>query len=187
MANLCSSIESSANSAQRSFLERPAPAWLLCSVVLFANCGGKSHDPGPTSAVDAGDSGMANGGSSAGSSGGTIASRGGGSASGGAASPPVIVVGGSSGTPSGECDPVALWKRVTAAAGLGYCDPASVPGPDEKLSRLRGAVVIDDDGRVIDNTGLKGDAKQSWLDELDSQRWPCLAGQVIGYKCSVGG
>jgi hypothetical protein len=58
-------------------------------------------------------------------------------------------------------------------------------GPNESLSRRRGAVVIDDDGRVVDITGVIGDTKQEWLDNLADQRWPCLAGRTIGYICTI--
>jgi hypothetical protein len=58
-------------------------------------------------------------------------------------------------------------------------------GPNESLSRTRGAVVIDDEGRVIDITGVSGDTKQEWLGNLADQRWPCLAGQTIGYWCTT--
>ena len=39
---------------------------------------------------------------------------------------------------------------------------------------------------MIDNAGLlMDDDKQQWLDDLADQRWPCLAGRIIGYKCTV--
>jgi hypothetical protein len=56
-------------------------------------------------------------------------------------------------------------------------------GPDERLGSLRGAVVLDDEGRVVDVTGLTDERKKRWLDDLADQRWPCLAGQTIGYAC----
>jgi hypothetical protein len=55
--------------------------------------------------------------------------------------------------------------------------------PDEQRGARRGAVVIDDEGRIVDVTGREGHAKQRWLDELADQRWPCLASQTIGYDC----
>jgi hypothetical protein len=59
--------------------------------------------------------------------------------------------------------------------------------PGETLSKRRGAVVIDAEGRAVDNTGLKQeDEKQEWIEQVSDQRWLCLAGHTIGYKCYVG-
>lgn len=76
---------------------------------------------------------------------------------------------------------------IGAVGGLGVCDVSTVPGESESLSRLRGAIVIDGDGRVIDNTGLKGSEKQTWIDGLADQRWLCLQNQTVGYKCRAAG
>ena len=47
-----------------------------------------------------------------------------------------------------------------------------------------GQVVLDQEGRVIDNTGIDDAAsRQAWLDSIADQRWPCLAGQVLQYLC----
>jgi hypothetical protein len=56
-------------------------------------------------------------------------------------------------------------------------------GQDHVRDQLHGAVVIDDEGRVVDNTGVTGAAKQGWLRELAGQRWLCLAGTTLGYSC----
>ena len=48
-------------------------------------------------------------------------------------------------------------------------------------------VIVDSEGRVVDNTGLYGTAKQAWLDSLADDRWPCLAGQTIQYIVEIGG
>jgi hypothetical protein len=92
---------------------------------------------------------------------------------------------GGAGGEGGGCDPATLWRAIGAPGGFLVCraappnlDPTQKPGPG------RGAVVLDADGRVIDNTGLDGATKQAWLDELAAQRWPCLAGQTLGYACS---
>jgi hypothetical protein len=185
MANHRRGVRDGGHLTPRKLLERAALTWLLVGAAALANCGGMASGPDPTSTVDAGDSGMPNGGSPSAGPGGATAGRGG-TASGGA-DPSVIMVGGKSDTPPDECDWKALltWVRVAVPAVVA-CWWDSVPGPDETLRPIRGAIVIDDDGRVIDNTGLEGDAKQSWLDKLANQRWLCLAGQTIGYECKVG-
>ncbi len=96
---------------------------------------------------------------------------------------------GAAGNVDQACDPNQLWAIVVESAtrGLGACDHVAPPGPGEPVDRLHGAVVIDSDGRVIDNTGLSGSEKQSWLEQLAGRLWPCLAGETIGYKCTVAG
>jgi hypothetical protein len=148
--------------------------WLrVAATTLLVHCGGKAHSP------DAPPAGSG--------SGGVTAS--------GIAGVPTISVPPDAGMSSGgagvggdaesSCQPEVLWVAVVdgALGGLGSCDSTSVPGAAEKIGRLRGAVVLDSDGRVIDNTGLSGTEKQTWLDKLGNQRWLCLAGQTIGYTC----
>lgn len=93
--------------------------------------------------------------------------------------------GGSGGDANDTCGVAALLEAITRqVGGVTWCSEASAMlEPDEKLSARRGAVVIDDEGRIVDVTGRQGDAKQRWLDEMAAQRWPCLAGQTIGYQC----
>ena len=94
---------------------------------------------------------------------------------------------GSGGEPAGVCDSDALWAAITSQV-IGACYPASpMLGPDEHLSPRRGTVILDAQGRVIDNTGLSSLTKQQWLEKLSAKRWPCLAGQTIGYQCTVAG
>lgn len=90
---------------------------------------------------------------------------------------------------SDVCDENTLWVEITlgAVGGLGYCVPAPIPTPDEHIGITRGAVILNEDGVVIDNTGLDPQRKKRWLDGLSNKRWTCLAGQTIGYKCSVAG
>jgi hypothetical protein len=64
---------------------------------------------------------------------------------------------------------------------LGDCWLSSRDG-----SQPWGYIVVDNDGRVVDNTGIPATSRQAWLDKLADQRWPCLAGQTIQYSCSVG-
>jgi hypothetical protein len=95
--------------------------------------------------------------------------------------------GGASGDAGAACSADAIWTAVTMQV-IGECHAASAMlGPGEQPSRRRGAVVIDEQGRVVDNTGLSGDAKQQWLDQFADQRFPCLAGQSIGYECTAAG
>lgn len=119
---------------------------------------------------------------------GSGATAGGGSAGHVEMPPPIDASTGSAGSAgdASVCDASTLWAAINSQV-IGACEEASpMLGPGESLSRRRGAVVLNDEGRVIDNTGLSGD-KQQWLDQLGAQRWPCLAGQTIGYKCTVGG
>jgi len=87
----------------------------------------------------------------------------------------------------GVCDPQLLFEAISlgAVGDMGVCDfPATAPVG--KVNRLRGAVVLDSNGRVVDNTGLYGTEKQTWFDEVANSCWPCLADQTIYYSCSPG-
>jgi hypothetical protein len=84
---------------------------------------------------------------------------------------------------AGDCDTNALWQALTRAAGATRCDLVDPPPEGDAVDQLHGAVVIDDEGRVVDNTGLTDAAKQGWLSELAGQRWLCLAGSTLGYSC----
>ena len=84
------------------------------------------------------------------------------------------------------CDTGKLWNALADAAlgvaRLGSCAPATIGTSAE------GEIVLDSEGRVIDNTGQRYRAtssKQAWLDSLANDRWPCLAGQTIPYQCIV--
>lgn len=89
---------------------------------------------------------------------------------------------------AGDCEGQgwsSLWDAIRAASvGLGQCFILDPPPMGDSMDRRYGAVVIDEDGRVIDNTGLTGTEKQEWLDSLADQRWSCLAGRTIGYHCN---
>jgi hypothetical protein len=84
---------------------------------------------------------------------------------------------------AGECDSLALWRAITRGAGATRCDLLDPPPEGDAVDRLHGAVVIDDEGWVVDNTGLTGADKQEWLSDLGGQRWLCLAGTTLGYSC----
>jgi hypothetical protein len=83
------------------------------------------------------------------------------------------------------CDPSALWNAITngITRALGTCYPTdSASGLNGLLS---GVVSLDEDGHVVDITGMTGARKQKWLDDLANQRWSCLAGQTIDYACTI--
>jgi hypothetical protein len=94
---------------------------------------------------------------------------------------------GAAGAQAEPCDESLLYTAIVrgATGGLGACSFVAPPGPDEKVDQLRGAVILDLEGRVIENTGLTGAAEQLWLDQLCDRVWVCLAGQTLGYKCSI--
>jgi hypothetical protein len=181
--------------------------WLrAAATILLVRCGGKAHSPDAPPAgsgsggvtASGGSLGQAEGGTGGrvNGNGGSFVSTGGVTFQGGVAGVPTISVppdafvssggAGVGGAAESSCQPEVLWVAVVdgALGGLGSCDATSVPGAGEKSGRLRGAVVLDSDGRVIDNTGLSGSEKQTWLDKLGNQRWRCLAGQTIGYTCN---
>jgi hypothetical protein len=81
-----------------------------------------------------------------------------------------------------SCDLGQLQQAAIDGGGFVLCE-MFVDGGSLGLP-LVGEVVLDADGRVIDNTGLYGEAKQSWLSSLANDRWPCLAGQTIPYYCA---
>jgi hypothetical protein len=88
--------------------------------------------------------------------------------------------------PDGRCDERLLWDAIARAApiGAGYCMPF-IPEYDPPGAWIRsvGYVVLDGDGRVVDNTELSGAGKQAWLDGLATLRWPCHAGQTMQSMC----
>jgi len=106
-----------------------------------------------------------------------------------------LIVPGSTGSEAGSggesgddaCDVAALWTAINTQAGVTACWEASAMlDPDEEPGPLRGSVVIDDEGHVVDNTGLRvPENKQRWLEQWGDHRWPCLAGQTIGYECAI--
>jgi len=188
----------------RSRATRRRRCWGAATLLLFS-CGGQSVET-PASTAGSGSEPIASGGSAASgggapsasgaASGGTGLAVGGHPSDGGSC---IMLGGGKSGAagaadlgagaPTMSCDSGPLMTAILRGSlgGLGTCQFAPPPGDGEKLGRTRGAVVIDSEGRVIDNTGLNPTAKQEWLDELMDQRWPCLAGQTLGYKCKAAG
>jgi hypothetical protein len=84
--------------------------------------------------------------------------------------------------PDASCDLGQLQQAAIDGGGFVLCE-MFVDGGSLGLP-LVGEVVLDADGRVIDNTRLYGEAKQTWLSSLANDRWPCLAGQTIPYYCA---
>lgn len=192
---------------------RRAPAasrwysWFLGGVTLCFACGGKSASHGASQVSGTGGTEPAAGGSGASEAGAGARSEGGTTQqAGGAAGAPLAEGGmaaviqpggrGGAGGPEGgaaggasvTCSVNSLLNaiEIPLQQPIATCAEASPTlGPNESLSRRRGAVVIDDDGRVVDITGVSGDTKQEWLDNLADQRWPCLAGRTVGYSCTT--
>jgi hypothetical protein len=88
------------------------------------------------------------------------------------------------------CDTGTLWQAVFVPihpeARLGACYPD--PTGPSLYSTNEAYLVLDSDGRVIDNTwNWSGDdhatLKQAWLDSVAAQRWPCVAGQTLYFFC----
>jgi len=87
-----------------------------------------------------------------------------------------------------SCDQSKLWEEVVYSANLishaVYCSEIPDPGPDSGIVD-GGYIVLDGDGRVIDNTIfiVSDSVKQAWLDSLVDYRWPCMAGKSIPFYC----
>lgn len=76
------------------------------------------------------------------------------------------------------CDVWFLARAVAESTGtIGSCFETPDGG------RVHVTVVLDGEGRVIDNSRLQDSDKQKWLDSLADQRWPCLANQTISFTC----
>jgi hypothetical protein len=137
---------------------------LLLVIAVAANCGGRS---GLYTAGDGGSTSMIG----VTGSGGVISSGGNGGAKkdGGLSDS-------QSPTSDASCDTARLWDAVSLASGMGRCWPGETGW---------GTVVIDSDGRVIDNSIFLDDAdlRRAWLESLADDRWPCLAGQTLRYWC----
>ena len=163
---------------------------LAAMSVVFANCGGQSQSS-VTSTSPIGGSTVQTQNSSGGhvltggttSTGSTVHDQNGGGGSGS--------TGGTTngGTSASSCDQSPLWNavRYQAVGPAGQCWVVNACSSvcDAGSSPSDGAIVIDSQGYVIDNTGIAGAAKQAWIASLASQNWPCLAGQTITYACTV--
>jgi hypothetical protein len=83
----------------------------------------------------------------------------------------------------------AFWQAIVViAVGIGHCDVKDPPASGGAVDRLHASVVVDHEGRIVDNTGVTPDEVQDWLETVvRDQRWPCLADQTIGYQCTPYG
>jgi hypothetical protein len=193
------------NSSQRDAVHRTLAAtrrlgWLGAAVLLLG-CGGRASSPQISDSVGVGGSkaDAAGGGSSSGSPAGGSALAVGGEAyqggndiavsAGGAllANGCPVAEAGAAGAQAEVCDETLLYTAITrgATGGLGVCSFVASPVASEQVNSLHGVVVLDSEGRVIDNTGLMGVAKQRWLDQLCDRHWVCLAGETLGYTCTI--
>lgn len=82
------------------------------------------------------------------------------------------------------CDTRNLQNSVAAATKEDTCDITRT-GVQPNY-----AVVLDSEGRATElllmpagAPALSGTARQAWLDSVGSSRWPCLAGQTVGFSC----
>ena len=83
-----------------------------------------------------------------------------------------------------SCDVAGLWRAISEAARvIGYCFLTPAGNDGSVIITAWGEVIIDSEGRVIDNTRLSSASKQAWLSSLADYRWPCLAGQSLQYSC----
>jgi hypothetical protein len=80
--------------------------------------------------------------------------------------------------------PSTLWDQVGSSAILTLGDHLC----ERSLKPDTGHIVLDGEGRVIDNTifAPAESSKQAWLDSLADYRWPCLAGESIPFTCVWG-
>jgi hypothetical protein len=170
-------------------IPRATSRWLLVVILpLCSYCRGKTAGGG-----DAADSSTAALGGASSVAAGTTSNAGGNAITSTTVTDGAIVPNTSAGSQAGAggdlgdtCDVTALWTAIVGqTGGVTACWEASpMLEPGEELGPLRGAVVIDDEGRVVDLTGRTGERKQQFLDKVADKRWPCLAGQTIGYECA---
>jgi hypothetical protein len=102
-----------------------------------------------------------------------------------------VVDNGSNAALDALCDPQSIWQAVSAGLpvteGGCYLTPTDSAGKFIGNNYIWGNIVIDSEGRVMDNTGyyLSAEQRQSWLDSVANDRWPCLAGQTLAYSCFI--
>ncbi|HWP09349.1 MAG TPA: hypothetical protein VNN72_26585 [Polyangiaceae bacterium] len=96
---------------------------------------------------------------------------------------------GAGGSTESTCDLDAFWHVITViAVGAGHCEVQDPPASGGAVNGRHASVVLDHEGRIVENTGLTADEEQLWLEHIvRDQRWPCLADQTIGYQCTPSG
>ncbi len=81
----------------------------------------------------------------------------------------------------GPCSdyPSNLLEILATSLGSPFCARTASSQPE-------GYIDFDSEGRVTLITGYRvPDDKEAWVDSLAAYRWPCLAGQIIAYGCSL--
>ena len=81
----------------------------------------------------------------------------------------------------GPCsdNPSNLMQVLATSLGSPFCSRTASNQPE-------GYIDFDSDGRVTSITGDRVPAdKDAWVASLAAYRWPCLAGQIIAYGCSL--
>jgi hypothetical protein len=84
-----------------------------------------------------------------------------------------------------ECKDTALYnaiRRVATGGGSGCVIWLEKPpeGFDLTSYRIRGAIVLDSEGRIVE---VVGSGYLGYLDSYASESWPCYANQTIEYAC----
>ncbi|MBN1608035.1 MAG: hypothetical protein JW940_15480 [Polyangiaceae bacterium] len=156
-------------------------AALLWLVALLAGCGGETGDSdGSKSPTSGGAMAMDGGSGGSFSTGGT-----GGSPNSGGTGAVLRETGGMTNEPQDdECKYTALYNAIrVVAVGEGQCvlwleEPPE--GFDLTPYHVRGAVVLDSEGRIVE---VFGSGYLRRLGSDASESWPCYANQTIQYAC----
>lgn len=179
------------------------PESLLFVMTLVAACGGRSEDRQGGDGDGDGDAMSSGGGGGsvmgAGGTGGALASDGGTPGDGGGimsdgGSPgdgdgdDIVFGGGSVGTGgtgasggAGACSEHSFWLLAAdeLIGGLGPCGP-DVCGEGETPM---GSITFGEEGEILAFSQNDEDIRAAFLEEVDDQEWPCLAGQSSDYCC----
>ena len=83
-----------------------------------------------------------------------------------------------------------LWRRFNTATGS-LVQTSCFPDTGIFMGGLRGQLVFNDSGQIIDDTyyvvGPGGPSKSEWLTSVASFQWPCAAGTMVPYVCESAG
>jgi hypothetical protein len=157
-------------------------AALLWLVALLVCCGGETGDNDGSKSPSSGGAVTMDGGS-----GGSFSTGGtGGSLNTGGTGAVLKQTGGPINEPKDdECKNAALYNAIrrVATGGGGACvswleEPPE--GVDLTRYDVRGAVVLDSGGRIVE---VVGSGYLGYLDDYASESWPCYANQTMQYAC----
>jgi hypothetical protein len=154
-------------------------AALLWLVALLVRCGGETDDSDGSKTPTSGGAVAMDGGSGGSSSTGGNPNTGGTGAV-------LRQTGGETHEPQdNECKDTALYnaiRRVATGGGSSCAIWLEEPPEGLDLTRryVRGAVVLDSEGRIVE---VVGSGYLGYLDDYASERWPCYADQTIEYAC----